>query len=218
MKTINEFLVHNSNLGTTLYYPGAGLDFESINDLIENTTITKVYLVDYLIELNDINISKMLKNKWEIIEETDLTPNYFQQNQWSDFWYNQTSAYEFSSPDNAFCKLLKIKNKLGKVVELYYLGTEAIKTYHILLNINNIKIDIIVLQDHGFGCNWNGQTFGFNKNQQLNLLYNLCKASINLPKNILLGQNTAIWPNYKQETKFEAQNDSSHKKALFTLI
>ena len=160
----------------------------------------------------------MLKNKWEIIEETDLTPNYFQQNQWSDFWYNQTSSYEFSSPDNAFCKLLKIRNKQGKVVELYYLGTEAIKTYHILLNINNIKIDIIVLQDHGFGCNWNGQTFGFNKNQQQNLLYNLCKASINLPKYILLGQNTTIWPNYKQETKFEAQNDSSHKKALFTLI
>ena len=64
MKTINEFLAHNSNLGTTLYYPGAGLDFESINDLIENTTINKVYLVDYLIELNDINISKILKNKW----------------------------------------------------------------------------------------------------------------------------------------------------------
>ena len=85
-------------------------------------------------------------------------------------------------------------------------------------SLNNIKIDIIVLQDHGFGCNWNGQTFGFNKNQQQNLLYNLCKASINLPKYILLGQNTAIWPNYKQETKFEDQYDSSHKKALFTLI
>jgi hypothetical protein len=141
MKTINEFLAHNSNLGTTLYYPGAGLDFDSIDNIIENTTITKVYL-----------------------------------------------------------------------------GTEAIKTYHILVNIKNIKIDILVLQDHGFGCNWSSHTFGFNKNQKENLLYNLCKASINLPKYILLGQNTAIWPNYKQETKFEAQNDSSHKKALFTLI
>ena len=61
MKTINEFLAHNSNLGTTLYYPGAGLDFESINDLINTTNSILGYINGFTafssLQITNLNIS-----------------------------------------------------------------------------------------------------------------------------------------------------------------
>lgn len=76
---------------------------------------------------------------------------------------------------------------------------------------NAIKIDLVVLQDHGTGDNWS--EFGIG--QDLKDI-GLSKVSDFLPSFLFVGKNTVPWNGYKQVTDFHGEFGSAcHPRALF---
>jgi len=47
MKELNEYLDSIGEIGKTLYYPGAGNDFQTLKLFVENSSINEVYYSDY---------------------------------------------------------------------------------------------------------------------------------------------------------------------------
>ena len=215
MINANEYLDSNKNIGSILYYPGAGNDFETMKLFIDSTTINTVYYADYLEKFKIETLIQKLGDSWSLINQEEIFPKDFNRAEWSDFWYNLESALQYGQPENAYALKLNFKNDvLGKEFVLYYLGTEAIMTYHILLQ-NNIKPDVIILQDHGSGCNWVNQVFGYSDEQEATF-YESSKASGSLPQYIFVGENTKPWYEYKQLTTFGGNYGSAgHARALF---
>jgi hypothetical protein len=214
MKNINEFLEQNKNLGSILFYPGAGSDFETIKLFIDRTTIDKIFYIDYNHKININTLMQELGESWALVKEEKISPQFFEQTKWSDYWYNLESAVQFGSPESAYGIKLKIKNTQDKECDVYYLGTEAIKTYYILLQ-KKYKPDVIVLQDHGFGGNWGNQIFGYSEETNAKF-YGISKISSSLPEYIFVGENTIPWPEYKPVTLFEGKYGSAgHQRAFF---
>ena len=214
MKNVNEFLEQKKDLGSILFYPGAGSDFETIKFFIDRTTIDKIFYIDYNEKININALIQELGDSWSLVNEEKISPQFFNQTEWSDYWHNLETAVQFGSPESAYGIKLTIKNTQDKECDLYYLGTEAIKTYHILL-LNDYKLDVIVLQDHGFGGNWGNQIFGFSEGTTARF-YGISKVSASLPQYIFVGENTKPWPEYTQLTSFEGKYGSSgHQRALF---
>ena len=211
MKIISEYLDLTENIGTTLYYPGAGNDFQTLKLFVENSSMNEVYYSDY--HHQNINVEilmSILGDNWSLINRIDLSPEDFKQNEWSDFWFNLEKAAHYAKPINAYGIKFIFKHLSGKEFTLHYLGTEAIKTYLILLE-NNIKIDLIVLQDHGTGDNWS--EFGIGQDIKD---IGLSKVSDFLPSLLFVGKNTVPWNGYKQITSFDGEFGSAgHSRALF---
>jgi hypothetical protein len=218
MININEFF--EKNMGSILYYPGAGNDFETMKLFIDRTTINQIYYVDYSEKIDIDLLLQKLGEDWSILKKEEIIPQEFNQNVWSDFWYDLNTSIEYGNPKEAFGIKITLKNKKEKTCTLFYLGTEAIKTYHILL-CNNVKPDLIVLQDHGFGGNWGNQVFGFSESDTKEnpaRLYGISNVSASLPNFIFVGENTKPWPYYKQLTSFEGKYGSAgHSRALFSI-
>lgn len=211
MKIISEYLGSTENIGTTLYYPGAGNDFQTLKLFVENSSINEVYYSDYHSKKikTEILIS-ILGDNWSLINKIDLTPSNFNQNEWSDFWFNLENAAHYANPIDAYGIKFIFKHLSGKEFSLYYLGTEAIKTYLILLE-NNIKIDLVVLQDHGTGDNWS--EFGIGQDIED---FGLSKVSDFSPSLLFVAKNTVPWNGYKQITSFHGEFGSAgHPRALF---
>lgn len=142
----------------TLFYPGAGYDFSTIEFFIENSNINNFYYADYFnLEINNETIFKNLTNwfgKWgyQIIEQIEISPSFFNEKNWDKFWY-PSSAVRFGSDLELSFITKYIIEKEGKTWNLYYFGTEGIATYEVLLR-NKISLDVVVTQDHGLGGCW----------------------------------------------------------------
>jgi hypothetical protein len=138
----------------TLYYPGAGYDFSTIQYFVQNTGVEKFYYCDYLNnQFRPENILEELKYQlplYEIKHIVDLKPEYFNKSRWSDYWCSESDGQTFSGKkENSFISMYQIKF-LDKICELYYFGTEAIETYRVLLENKimvkiNLTIKVIIL-------------------------------------------------------------------------
>jgi hypothetical protein len=220
MKILIDILSTNPKVGTTLYYPGSGDDFQPLSDFISGSSINIVYYVDYCKNLHSTDVIAALEPDWYILEEAKLYPNNFKQNDWNDFWYNIDQVDSQCCPTNAYGFELVLKNKLNrKLCHFHFLRTEAIKTFHILFNSGLMSPpDVIVLQDHGFGGNWGSQVFGYAEGNTAKF-YGINKVSGKLPPYIYVAENTCPWPEYKQITDFEGSHGSAgHSRALFQFI
>jgi hypothetical protein len=211
MKDLNRYLDSIGDIGETLYYPGAGNDFQTLKLFVENSSINQFYYSDY--NANKINFQALLSvlgENWTLISKINLLPIDFRQKDWGDFWYNLESASRSRKPDSGYAVKYAFKHYSGKEFTLIYLGTESIKTYLILLD-NNINIDLIVIQDHGSGDNWS--LFGNGKDLES---IGLSSVSNYIPKLLFIGKNTIPWDGYEQITKFEGTYGSAgHPRALF---
>jgi hypothetical protein len=222
MQKLMEFLSLNPKVGTTLFYPGSGDDFQPLSDFISGSSIDKVYYVDYNenINLSSENVIAALGSDWYIIEEAQLTPKNFNQNDWTDFWYNIDKVDPQYDPTKVYGFEIVLKNKLNrKLCHFHFLRTEAIKTFLILFNsLLTAPPDVIVLQDHGFGGNWGNQVFGYGEDNNAKF-YGINKVSEKMPPFIYVAENTHPWPEYEQITDFEGSYGSAgHRRALFQLI
>ena len=217
----NRFQIIESELKRSkiLYYPGAGFDFETMILLIHNAPIETVYYVDYnsYEKYSHEKLKKNLTSNWDITNYFQIQPDYFGKSSWEDFWYNNINSNMFSKPINGYAFKIFLKNVFGREVVFYYLGTEATKTYEILLQ-SGIKSDIIVLQDHGFGGNWDKNCFGYN-NEDDSRLYKISKENYSLPRLLFVAYNTIHWPEFERISRFEGKYGSAgHKRALFSRI
>ena len=202
-----------SNL-KTLYYPGAGFDFSTLKYFMENSTVKKYYYCDYMNFditperlLEEINMYFHLSD-YRVIHIANLRPNYFGKNEWPEFWHKEAPMFG-GQIDNSFAAMFKIK-KGNKTWDLIYFGTEAIQTYEVLIQ-NNIKLDVVVTQDHGLGGLWTNFCKG-SKLEKISHYYN------QIPKFMLVGIDYEAWDGFENISKpFGNFGLHQQKRAIFKL-
>jgi hypothetical protein len=154
MKSLFEFLKDVPDLGSTFFYPGSYEDFGMIETFVEKSSIDCFIFVDYIDQRFDLDrVSNCLPN-YRIKSCREIFPSYFHAEKWDEFWFDHPQSRDFGQPENAYAYLYELISPVsGKKFKLYYLGTDAIKTYEVLFNFGLIP-DVILLQDHGFGGQW----------------------------------------------------------------
>lgn len=177
----------------SLYYPGAYHDFSTIQFFMENSCVTDFYYSDYMNkEISQFSIFDALQSwfdKWDgyqITQHINMHPSYFHEDDWDAFWHPSPNARFGSEIGLSFITKYVIE-KDDQIWNIYYFGTEGIATYEVLLK-NNIKIDIVVTQDHGLGGCWTSFC-------EDSLLKKIAKKYLLLPKMILSGGES--WSNYE---------------------
>jgi hypothetical protein len=197
----------------TLYYPGAYNDFTTLKYFLENSMVKDIYYCDYMNdELNEVKIIDNLNNQLSSSEYKVnlialLKPEHYNQKDWESFWHRNAEARSVGEIDKSFIFQFEIKKEKRRW-NLYYFGTEAIKTYEILIK-NKIKMDIIVTQDHGLGCLWTTFCRG-SILERLSLRYN------SLPNFLLVGENGEAWNGYERLTEpFGSFGMHNHPRSLF---
>ena len=190
--TLTQEAISKLSECNSLYYPGAFHDFSTLQFFMENSGVKDFYYCDYLnLDINPYNLLNALRNyfnKWgyKVSEQINITPSYFNETSWDSFWHTDPTARFGSDETLSFCAKYLIE-KDGKIWNLLYFGTEGIATYEVLLK-NDIKIDIVVTQDHGLGGCWTSFC-------EDSLLKKIAKKYLMLPKMILSGGES--WRNYK---------------------
>jgi hypothetical protein len=225
LPAITDYIAQHPDSFKTVYYPGAGDDFSSLQLFGKYSNTENIYFSDYYNTPEIISIRERLDERGE--DTLSLMPSHFKRGNWSDFWPDENDDWfdanqiisDIINPIYSWGRKIKINhpNQLNKTFDFYYLGTEAIKTAEILIK-NRIYPDVLVLQDHGTGGNWT--VFGGENSP----LYSVMKN--NLPKYLLLEPRCEndIWPGYNQVTKPYApgiQNANPmhmNKRALYERI
>lgn len=224
LPALNEYLDQNPDIGETLYYPGGYDDLSPFKLFGLKSSLRKYIYADYAYEKNKhpVYLPDYLRLTYE-----ELTPETFGKNSWLEFWHENEKSHEFASGENAFGCLYKTASLLREEdepwwIDYYVFGTEAIQTYKILIE-NNLKPDVLVLQDHGMGGFWNH--FGVeNQSGETSYMYEIAKN--HLPEYIFAnGQDiesgpTHVWPGYERITqpiKMSKEDGSMHEvlKALY---
>ena len=207
-------LISDLKLGSIIYYPGAGFDFGPLNLFSQNNHVKKIIYCDYSKEFNGeekrFRIIKMIRRVAGLtISEgpIELNPSEFKYTDWDSFWRNNPRDLQFSNPEHAFALKFRL-NRNKKAIDFIYFNTEAIGTYEILIQ-NKIRPNLIVLQDHGTGSNWDSFA------REGSLLYQAAENS--LPEFLFIAHNTDIWPGYTQYSEYSLQEGQTgrHKRALF---
>lgn len=198
----------------SLYYPGSGIDFSTIGYFIENSSIETFYYSDYLNDqLRPDSILDELRTQlpnYKINQVADIMPPYFNKSSWDEYWCSESDGQTFSGrKENSFIALYRIE-LLDKNWELYYFGTEAIETFKVLLE-NQIKIDLVVTQDHGLGCLWTTFCKG-------SYLEAIARVKNKIPKYLLVGENLPEWEGYdKISEPFGAFGLHEHPRIMYEL-
>ena len=209
-----------SDQSPALFYPGSGQDYGPMWYFYHNYGIKKFIHVDYIynyIEPPEENLEpykiaekKIDKNKLlsyndphfyvvnpvVLLQENfpdhsiesckEIFPPYFGVYSWDYFW-------DPECPESNRCPSYGIKIVLtsaNDTIEFYYLKTDAIGTYNLLVKLG-WNIQVMVIQEHGFGCLWTGFA-GKSK------LYEIAKHYNKFPKYLFVAESQKTWPGYKQ--------------------
>lgn len=215
---VDDFLAGNGNM-VTLFYPGAFKDWSPLD--VFATTCNRFILIDYYIS-KAVARQFLLDLPWFVngsIQE--LGPDDFGVANWQAFWQEgPKKRYRMDggmmSPDSdPFVLKAQLHNPSGNLSEVYYFGTEAIKTFEVLCDFG-MKPGVIVCQDHGL---FSGQWTDFSG---FSLLYAAAVRHNALPKYLYLdtSQRPSPWPGYeKQVSQPQIDYGQMHKfpRALFEL-
>lgn len=85
MININQFLELNKNMGSILYYPGAGNDFETMKLFIDSTSVNTVFYADYIEKFKIDTLIQKLGANWSVVSQDEIFPKDFNQHKWSNF-------------------------------------------------------------------------------------------------------------------------------------
>ncbi len=212
---------NNANNQTpALFYPGAGHDYGPMWYFNKHYGIKRFIHVDYLLNYirpPEKNSRSYTTTEQDIAKETllnfqdssyntinsfllllenfpdytiesikEIFPSYFGVYNWDCFWDSEC-------PKSYHCPSYGIKIVLSNkadTIEFFFLKTDAIGTYNLLLALD-WNIQVMVVQDHGFGCLWTSFA-GKSRLYQIARLYN------KFPNYLFVAEGHEIWPGYKQ--------------------
>ena len=215
---VDDFLAGNGKM-VTLFYPGAFKDWSPLD--VFATTCNRFILIDYYIS-KAVARQFLLDLPWFVNGSIhELGPEDFGVANWQAFWQEgPKKRYRMDggmmSPDSdPFVLKAQLHNPSGNLSEVYYFGTEAIKTFEVLCDFG-MKPGVIVCQDHGL---FSGQWTDFSG---FSLLYAAAVRHNALPKYLYLdtSQRPSPWPGYeKQVSQPQIDYEQMHKfpRALFEL-
>jgi len=207
--TPDEYLrTHPSSRGV-LYYPGCGSDYGPLRLFVENGAIKTAIYTDYTIESPPLGKLFEKENGWKHTLVEKLTCENLQAESWVDFWPNNSSSRRFASPHRARAFQTKFQSPNDASIQFIFCKTEGVQTLPCLIRAG-LTPTIIVLQDHGFGCNWT--SFGGN-----NQMYHLAQHMDALPELLFVARNTIPWTGYARvsEYVFYEGQMHHHKRALY---
>lgn len=229
MDTLVEFLHHNSDLGKTMFYPGSYEDFGMIETFVEESSIDCFVFMDYIDQRFDFpRVSRCMPNM-RIRSWRELQPQDFGVQTWDDFWYDHPQSRDFGQPENAYAYVYDcISPRSRKEFKLYYLGTDAIGTYEVLFN-HGIIPDVILIQDHGFGGQWQQYKYDVNSEPGSygdSFLFQFALNHNCLPKYLFSQhwddehETPDPWPGYVQVTEPIALGGDMHtfKRSLYKRV
>ena len=183
--------------GMVLFYPGCGTDYGPLLHFSQTERVSTAVYVDYLMTRGHIVelLRDLMRAAGVRAESPKLTPlraRDFGLAGWKDFWPETERSLVFGKPDKAFGVTCDLQLHPDQQTRLIFLRTEAHQTYCNLLN-TSLQPNMVVLQDHGFGGNWQG--FG-DEESPMYLAALECRA---LPQRIFVAEgNTRPWPGYRR--------------------
>lgn len=202
-----------------LFYPGAWIDHGPLRLFAAHGGYRRVVYCDYLLSSEQVAAFMNRIPGWQACDAPrELTPAEYGAASWADLWPANEYARNHQSPDGPFGLRAALIGENGQRVTLDYLGTEAIATYHRLCAIRQPPT-AIVLQDHGYGCNWT--RFGGWEGRcafaaALGAMHPH-DPSAGLPLLAFTAQYTSPWPGYSRVTRFLGYDGAMHrdKRAMF---
>jgi hypothetical protein len=199
--------------GSVLYYPGAGTDWEPILTFAPNSHIDTFVFVDYMKTKDSVMKSLKDHSAWEILEVEDLSPQDFGKKDWKEFWASnqrlgnieRVAGYYLESKEsnNLFACKFRLRLKSNKEVDLYYIHADGIETFKVLYE-HGWKIRVLLVQEHGWGGNWDR----FGEGGALEY-YNFRLKPVPY---IYFSFNSRAYEGYEQITAFDGMN---RNRALF---
>ena len=191
------------NAGRIVYYPGSGYDGQAIKTFNIAHYAHTFFYVDYLVEKDSIinalteeNALKGYRNIGVIeYQEKEMSPKG-----WKPHYHPTPRDIEamkdFVDPSGSYCLVFVFEREEQYGDEhgcnrfaVIAFKADAIATYDALFANNNKVPDILILQDHGFGCNYNI----FGGGGALNMIADAVKQ---YPPYVMVADNTYPWDGY----------------------
>ncbi len=191
--------------GRVVYYPGSGYDGQPIKTfnvahyshlfLYVDYQISKERIIEELTKDNALNGYKNIG----IVEyqERDLTPNG-----WTPHYRPSPEEIRemnhFSRPDDPYCLMFVFEREPNLTDEhgcdrfaVITLKADGIATYDALFANNSKAPDVLILQDHGYGGNYNW----FGRNGALDHIARVTRC---YPHFLMVADNTEPWERYEK--------------------
>ena len=200
------------NAGRIVYYPGSGYDGQPIKTFNIAHYAHTFFYVDYLVTkesiINALSEEGALNGYKNIgiieYQEKDLSPHG-----WKAHYHPSREDIEAlrmlrdDVTSGCYCLVFIFEREDNLTDEhgcdrfaVITLKGDAIATYDALFANNNKVPDVLILQDHGFGCNYNYYGRGGALNQ-------IADAVKQYPLFIMVADNTAPWDHYEKVPNLE---------------
>lgn len=192
-----------------LYYPGSGTDSGPFQLFAGNGFVETIIYADYRIKESDAREFVTSLQGWNAGVIETIRPSDYGAHWWEEFWPDDERSRIDSDPWRAFAFRVKLSRTGASDVTFIFFGAEAIQTFSVISRAGVIPT-VVVLQDHGFGCNWS--IFGGGESP----LYKIACDS-GFPQVLLVAENTDPWPGYEQVSDYEIRDGQmhNHARALF---
>lgn len=194
--------------GEVLYYPGCGSDYGPLVHFAQTTKLKAVVYVDYLLKVADIKAMLHTACRGLHIPVPErfsvLRPRQLGVADWSHFWHESPRSKQFFGPTHGTGFQCQLELPSG-TASFVFLRTEGHQTYANLLN-TPLQPSIVVLQDHGFGCNWTN--FG-----DESPMFEAAERQRSLPRKLFVAEGTRPWPGYHQTGDYDYQRGQMHNFA-----
>lgn len=194
------------NGGRIVYYPGSGYDGQPIKTFNIAHYAHTFFYVDYLIDRENI-INALTEdhafNGYKNIgiieyQERDLSPRG-----WTPHYHPtpeemEDMRYHHANSGDSYCLVFVFEREPNLDGEhgcdrfaVVTLKADGIATFDALFANNHKAPDVLILQDHGFGCNYNYFGRGGALNQ-------IADATNCYPLFTMVADNTDSWENYEK--------------------
>lgn len=192
-----------------LYYPGCGSDYGPLKLFTENGAVSTAIYADYTLGPPPFAEFFEEANGWKSNPVEKLTCKNLQAESWDDFWPKNSQSRRFASPNGARAFQTKLHTPSAVAIRFIFCKTEGVQTLQCLIRAG-FTPTVIVLQDHGFGCNWT--RFGGEHE-----LYQYAVQFNALPEFLFVARNTQPWAGYIRVTDYVFYEGQMHhhKRALY---